>query len=120
MTTNSVGGESAGFIAIDGLVGLTLVAIVLGLVLSAIATSVQSVRAATERRQAAVEAEFRLLVGAMQTGESDTYPGRSKLQFTPSADFSGELCDVASVAQLGRRQLQLKTVVFCPTAAEKL
>jgi len=117
--------DEGGFIAADGLVALTLVAIVLGLVLNAVAISLKASRAAAERRLAMVEAEYRLL-----SQRSAVVPGSSasgaegRLSWSLNVarreaepDLRLAICDVSSVVREGRRRVELKTIAFCPADA---
>lgn len=117
--------DDGGFVAIDALIALTLVALVLGLVLNAVAVSLKSARAAAERRAAAVEAEYRLLSELPKLTQPASVSGATgrrawSLTVTPRAPRPVDgpaLCEVSAVGRENGRRVELRTVAFCPVGA---
>jgi hypothetical protein len=120
MTRGVTDGDDSGFIAIDGLVALTVVAIVLVLVMNAAALTLRSSRAAAERRSMVVEAEYRLLSEVPNLDQAGTVSGNTKRGSwslgVALRELRGDtaICDVTLVVREARRRVVLETAAFCP------
>lgn len=115
----------AGFAAADGLIALTLTAMLLALVLNATSIGLKASRSAWERRLAIADAEYRLatvwpgLRGQGQvSGPGETW--RVSAHTLIAADEGPSLCQVtAEGSAAGRARVRLETVRFCDAGAAK-
>lgn len=114
----------AGFAAADGLIALTLTAMLLALVLNAASAGVKAGRAAWERRLAMADAEYRLATawpGLNKEGQVSGPAWRVTAHTLLAADDGPSLCRVTAdgAAPGSARTVRIETVRFCDARAPK-
>jgi hypothetical protein len=110
----------AGFAAADGLIAVTLAAMLLALVLNATSTGLKASRTGWDRRLAAADAEYRLMTAwprLSRVGRVSGPGGAWHVSARPllGADEGPSVCQVtAEAAVAGRaRPVRIETVLFC-------
>jgi hypothetical protein len=116
----------AGFAAADGLIALTLVSMLAGVVAITTITGIRAMRGSEQRRLAAAEAEYRLLTEWPQLGAPGERAGRnahgiewriSATALASEGDGSA-VCRVVSTAKTANsRGVTLQTERFCRISA---